>query len=632
MLAIVVEYDRKITEDQLDDLEKRWNPKYKPNKLGFTKSEGVRLLWLISNSLLINGNGHFERAMKFLSEHLGFETLLPSFDKACYRAHMFWEACDIWVDIHDEPLSENFIEFVHSSTLDVKKDLSDELDLPLEDVEKEINARWPGRWLGNFEENSRGCRFWDDNTWDQGTPNSVLVTTKGCINYSERGGQGFWSWSDIFGARFVKTYQAEKFGGVVKDWHFDSKNYYRLMNDGTIWVPFNAQATQRHLQVDYKLDGKAKKEEQSEVAQVMTLIEKSKYVDGMVPFCNNHDRIVKFNGNIYLNSARSSCVDPHPTPCTVEDWPFICSIIESLFKKDSIQFRLIQAHTQRFYGSHYRGKPEMGQVVILAGERGGGKTLYTNKIIGGLLGGVANCKSYLMDGSSFTSDLVAYPVWVMDDEDGAGDFRSRSKLTAQIKKVASSGLIKYNKKYGTTADVPWHGRCNICCNIDDQSLASMLPNLAMSVRDKLIACRVYSGMKFPNTKEETERRIQKELPYYARWLLDQDFSDVCNDHRFGVDAYIHPELEVSALQNSETFGFQEVIEMFRETIKKSHWQGTASQLWDALLKLEYDRLLGNRLNNTQIGRMTLGLIQQGYPGLSQIQKKGRREFRIEQNG
>jgi len=627
ILAIVVEYDRKFTDEQIADIEVRWNAAYKPNKIGTTKSGGVRILWLLEAPVIINGNDHFERFMKKIGGSLNFETLLPAFDKKAYSANMFWEACDVWVDIHDTPLNSNFLEFIRATTMDVQKDFVDEAEIPFDVLEEEMNRRWPGRWVGNFEAGVRGCRFWDDQTWDQGSPNPVLVTEKGCINFSSRSREGFWSWADIFGTRWVESFQHEKFGKVVREWYFDGRNYYRLIKDGTTWVPVSAATAQRHLQVDYNLDGKTKKNDSSEVAKVMTMIEKTKFVDGAVPFVNNPDKVVTFNGNTYLNTARCVCLDPAVGSFTPDDFWFIADIIDCLFRAD-IQIRTYCAWLQRFYVSHYLGKPEMGQVVIIAGERGGGKTLLTNKIIAGLVGGIANCKNFLMDGGTFSEELVSSPLWSLDDEDGAGDARTRAKMTAQIKKLSSSGLVKYNKKYGTVADIPWLGRLVMACNLDDQSLASLMPNVNMSVRDKLLAFRVYSGMKFPNSKEKTEQLIAEQLPMFARWLMDEDFSDICNDHRFGVDAYIHPELELAATQNSEAFGFQEVVDMFRAGMKKDEWVGTASGFWDELLQLEYDRLLGNRLNNTQIGRLLTGLIQTGYPYVSQSKAADRREFKI----
>lgn len=628
MLGLVTEYDKKFSDKQLGEIEDRWNPKYRPNRLGTTFSGGARLYWKFPRPVIINGDDHYKRIMRVLDEYIGFSGLLPFMDKGIFKSNLYYEACDLWVDIHDDPLSENLLEFVEGRAKDEHKDFKDLPTIDLQVVYKEVESRWPGRWDGDFELNARGCRFWDDDTWDQGTPNSAIVLEKGMYNHSERGGAGLHSWSEIFGERWLDSVMAEKFGSVCKDFFFDGRNYYRDMNDGTQWVPFNAQAVQRHLKVDYGLDGKTKLNEESEVSKVMTLIEKNKFVDGVVPFCNNPEKVVYVNGLKYLNNGKCTCVDPAEEYVTEEDFPFILEYLEKLFVSEK-QFMTILAWMKRFYMSHYSGTPEMGQVLILAGPAKCGKTLFMLKILGGLVGSVANAKSWLMDGNQFNAELVSCALWTCDDEDGVGDYRSRSKLAAQLKKVASSVMVKYNQKYGSTADIPWYGRLGIACNLDDQSLLSMLPNLSQSIRDKLIACKVADGMNFPNSRHETEATITHELPRFARFLMDLNVDDYMTDSRFGVTEYMHPDLAVAAEQNSEGYGFQEVIDAFKSSNSNKPWAGTATQLHQELAGLELDKLLGVRINNTQIGRNLMGLIQTGYPGISVHTSNHRREFRIE---
>lgn len=64
------------------------------------------------------------------------------------------------------------------------------------------------------------------------------------------------------------------------------------------------------------------------------------------------------------------------------------------------------------------------------------------------------------------------------------------------------------------------GRVVMSLNMDPNSL-SVIPSLDSSNRDKLIALRLKrkSSIKFPSNAE-VERTIAKELPHFARWLLD----------------------------------------------------------------------------------------------------------------
>ena len=632
MRCLILDYDREFTDDEIERMEGRWSASHRPNIIYKTRNGGLRIIWLFEEGfeLIINSEPHFRKLMEEFDKHLNFSNLMPNMDKKVYSSSMYWEAGVEYIDLEHPPLKASFCQYVHSQSMDITKDFANEGPLiPMEDLEAEITKRWPGRWTGLFEVGSKGCRFWDD-SWNEPTTDTVNILDQGVYNFStNKGYEGFQSWESIFGSNFVNAYKAEKIGDAILHWYFDGKSFWTLMEDGTKWVPFTIMAVSRHLRVDYGLDSKTKKDTISELDAALTLIEKTKFVDGIVPFVNNPDRVVKINGKTYLNSVKPNCVDPVECDVTPEDFSFIWAYLSHLVGQK--QLPKLLAWMARAYITHYHGDPQLGQALILAGPAATGKTLFSSKIMGGLLGSVANGKSVLLEGSSFTSTIMEAAVIMLDDEDGAGDYRSKAKRAAVLKKMTASALMSYNKKHGAQAEIPWYGRLIVTCNDDDQSLNAMMPDLNSTIKDKLLALKVFPGFEFPNGDGETDAKIAKELPYFAKYLMQIGYER--EDHRFGTKGWIHPDLEAATVQNSDSYGFREAVEIWRDLYKKSftenipqHWEGTAAQFW---VEIEQQRdAVGKSVTNTQIGRMLVALIQQGIPFITKVTTNGERLFRI----
>jgi hypothetical protein len=133
--------------------------------------------------------------------------------------------------------------------------------------------------------------------------------------------------------------------------------------------------------------------------------------------------------------------------------------------------------------------------------------------------------------------------------------------------------------------VQWQGRVIVTCNRDEQSI-QVLPDLENSILDKIMLFKTADKtVEFPEP-EELEEIFQRELPFFARFLLDYKIPPHCKgDSRFGVKSYHEVSLVQTALQSSATAEFSEILEDWKEwyfAIEEykeiKFWEGTAYKL------------------------------------------------------
>jgi hypothetical protein len=128
--------------------------------------------------------------------------------------------------------------------------------------------------------------------------------------------------------------------------------------------------------------------------------------------------------------------------------------------------------------------------------------------------------------------------------------------------------------------VIWQGRVVVTANTDEESIR-ILPDLDISILDKIMLFRAAERqMKFKSNRE-TEATLDRELPYFARWLLNYQPPEHCiGSSRFGVTPYHEASLVKMARQTSRLNSFQEVLEDWKTDYYSEHsedWCGTAHQ-------------------------------------------------------
>ena len=92
---------------------------------------------------------------------------------------------------------------------------------------------------------------------------------------------------------------------------------------------------------------------------------------------------------------------------THRKWPFLHKWLSQLFVDSSKNPALDYFYSwmQRFYTAVLDRVPLQGQALLLVGPTGRGKSLLSNKIISGLVGGFSDASDYLSGQTKFNKDL-----------------------------------------------------------------------------------------------------------------------------------------------------------------------------------------------------------------------------------
>lgn len=515
-----------------------------------------------------------------------------------------------------------------SRSREMSKDVvSIPFEVVAEEVKK---RQWPNPPPLNFCPGTRCVRFWDpsadNSSGAQITKDGIRVYTphdNGFKSWRSLLGAEF---CEQYIAKSTAPFIEDTYYCHKKDEYY---RYFRVTDRNRIphYEDRTEKVLRRELVLEAKLSDKvAKGEELSEVAKMLDTIIKRNSVCGAAPiiyrpsgrllmpefndFILNTslvtvrgaaDRLVSVDAtdlDKYEGCPRKYREDPlipaWDNPFVVSGFPNIHRWLTSVFlpnralftKWKQNNFRLHDSQGRPFCGladnqlihllswmhHFYRhaarmsAHPPRGQVLIIAGPPGVGKSFFAKHLLGLLMGNAVEADKLYLDGSRFTSSYISSPVHLIDDKLGSRTQRERLKFTELLKVAAASGSIRYEAKFGSALEsIPWAGRIVITANDDIQSL-SVMPDLDMSTRDKFMMLKFGPAKYFPDgqTFAETYRWLDEELPYFARFLLEWRIPTDIADSRFGVQAIQHPDMARASAENGNT---QTVIDVLESCIE-----------------------------------------------------------------
>jgi hypothetical protein len=607
--ALVADYDAPVSQSEHEAFLARAAADYPPNFISTTFSRGVRLVWLFESPLPVFSNAVTKGFLERLRKELRLKRLFPGLDEeAFFSPYQYYHVGRSWDIVSVRPLPAALLQSWLIGVSDKVDWRTQGEEIPLNIIAQEVEARFPGVWTGPFELGARGVRFWDP-TADCPTAAIVRETGMQCFT----GPKPFVTWREIFGQRFVDQFKADTIGAAIEGLWFDGRDYWREV--GGVWRSFRKADVALHLRVDHGIsDERRRGSNASDLDRTFNQIHAVKTVDGAAPFVFNPDRIVHANGRRYLNIARSRLIQPADGPRSWgQDFPYIAEFLAGFFDpEDQLDFLL--SWLAYGYQQAYRGKPRNGQVSFFAGDVNQGKTLFSNCLCGGLFGGHMDASDYLLGESRFNKELFEVGLWTVDDTLPSSDPRKQQLYSAMLKKIPANYSFQYHPKFRDQLLLPWAGRVIVTCNADPESIR-ILPDTEMSLLDKINLFKIRTARRdFRNAAE----RIQAELPFFARYLLDYQIPEHCQgEPRFGVKSYHHPELIETAQQSSKTAAFIELLEMFKESIfsdaSRTEWSGSASQLLAAMMADETTKNIAAKYTPDSIGRRMAQLMAQGYP-------------------
>ena len=601
-----------------------------------TFSGMIRLTWLFEQPVPADNEEVLKAFMKQFAKETKAEALLPGLDKASFHPFTYWEYSGERHTLGD-PLSPQTVERIFFNAVSGLRVSTSDINIPLEVVAEEVEKRFPNRWEGEFSEGARGPLFWVNDGIERV---GAQVTPEGMICYSTRAGSNFMSWREIFGSDFTREYEEKRLEEVVDDVWFTGQHYLtRLPFEG--WSRLNKEDFVLRLKAHGFEVGKPKKGKLiSEAEEALIYVQDYRFIHGMAPFVFNKSEIVTHNGYKYLNIANAEPIQPADNG-DPENFPWIYRFLTQVWDPVPINGvmpdKYYTAWLQRAYKSALEGKPESGHAVVIAGPPGLGKSLLSVFLLRKMFGGSSDAGDYLLNGGSgFNKELGGVGIWYVDDNTSAASFSDHRKFSEMLKKHVATPEVKYHPKYLDSVVLPWRGRLVVTCNTDADSL-SIVPNLDGTILDKLMLFKFRDDGWDPQflPSYELEAMIEKELPYFCKWLMDWEPPEAIVkgvSARYGVVPYHHPDIVSVAREASADHRIVEILNLWRKQFGKMSettvWEGNATELVAAFSAVEGLQAVVKDYSPIRLGR-ALHKVEDYCPFLTLKSKNGYSYYEID---
>tara|TARA_Y100000114_G_scaffold130512_1_gene128350 strand:- start:13873 stop:15987 length:2115 start_codon:yes stop_codon:yes gene_type:complete len=627
--GVVADFDVRMDDRQFKKFMTRViDADYQPNWICRSFSGGAHLIYQFEKKIPYTMTAHFNRFMTALRQELAVESFGPEFDKkawsntACY----FSPGTD-WVNLNKEPLGENMLYSLLYSTSKITDFSGHAVEIPMDLVAEEMEKQYPGE-LTNMKVGDR-CRFF----WDEGggvNTSGCVVRPEGMTVFTDSAPKPFYSWEEILGRDFVRKFEEDKIGGCIAPYFFDGKEYM-FVNEGKFEV-LSKESLRLALECRHGLASRPpKKGGPSEMHKAIYTIESSKRVAGFLPFVFLKDRLVDFRGKTYFNTSTITPIQPSEEGQGWGDgFPTIAKWMEHMFGEEQLRYEL--AWLGYAYRNALKGEPEKGHAHFLCGPPNCGKTLYNTTVLGGLFGGHMKATEYFMSVTPFNDYLFEEGFWTIDDSEPASDKKQLDKFTSMVKEFVANDEFQIATKFKKSGRVFWRGRLGVTLNDDPESIR-LIPDLGMSIMDKIMVFRCEAGYKFTR---ETKSLVESELPMFARWLADAETPHDLVDVRFGVKSYINSDIKDMHRQSGELETFIAIFDWARNSLADTDipgrdgvWQGTAGELL-TMAETEGAKVLIRGLGATELGVGFTKLFLQGWSGLKRIETRANRtEWQIQ---
>ena len=590
LIAVVADYDARISDKRRATQLSKMS--YKPNFISTSYSGGTHAIWLLECPIPILPGGDFEQILfDLIKKELKLATAFGPLDQnAFYNSSQYYHAGWEWRQLHTTPIPEaRCLRWFNAAMNKHRMGNSSGVIVPLERVRDEMKTRFPGRWQGEFELGSRGCRFWDSSADNH---SAAIVTERGMVCFT--GPFPFQSWQDIFGQGFIEQYMDDRIGQVLREFYCIGNNFYVLTDsvspDGSLhfaWTMQNRMNVETRLAKRFGFSTKTEKDDpQSEVKDMLGEIMERNTLEAAVPLIYREPGKTLLYGKPVLNTSFLKVYPPEMEKGKSwgDGFSWIAQFMEGLFP-DIIQREKFMAAWAYAYRNAYLGEPKNGHTIFIAGGRGVGKNFLTECLYGASMGGYSDASDYVLGSTRFNSRLFEVGVWTCNDTVTKGNNQERSIFSKFLKKLAANRQHVFEGKFKDSLTMDWQGRILVTLNTDPMSLA-ILPDIDINNADKI---SLFKASDKVLDDKDAARHAREEMGALCAFLLNWEFPEHCiGDARWGVKNYLHPELAVEATNSGSTSAFGEILslyvrDMFAADPKLERLEGSATWFLQQML-------------------------------------------------
>lgn len=319
------------------------------------------------------------------------------------------------------------------------------------------------------------------------------------------------------------------------------KKQYWICDPNGVWFQVNGEAVIQRLEALGYNAKPPKGKKFSEADRELERVRMENHIMYAGPVAGHQPGLKQSNGGKYLITRGPKLVTP-----AEGDWSDIRKLGLRLFGDE--QWERVLGWSQNAIRGLYRGGCRRGQILVLAGPPGCGKSFWQNRIITPMLGGrFAKPVQFMTGGTTFNADLIASEHLMLEDEISRTDLKSRNAFGSAIKGFTVNTAQRVHGKGDNGFSVDSSHWMTMSVNDEPENLG-ILPPLEHSIVDKLMLlwCRVAINDEWPGNKQEIDRlhhAVVDQMPAFIHYLTESHKirGEIAHE-RYGVKAFLHQEL------------------------------------------------------------------------------------------
>ena len=373
-------------------------------------------------------------------------------------------------------------------------------------------------------------------------------------------------------------------------YHAQDTSYWRRDESGR-WIRVNDTSAKCFV-VEYGYHGTATETgANSESSRCLMKIQSTRNVAYIGPLAGYPTGVYSMNGRHVLVTESPSFIEAQSG-----EWPTLKRLFDGLFIHDDVdQLPYFYGWLQSAMESFRLRRWKSSQLLALAGPVSCGKSLTQNLITTMFGSRSSQPYSFMMGRTDFNSHLFRGEHLMLEDEAENSRYENRRHFAANIKKLLCNRdqYVHGKNKEAATLQPIW--RMSLSLNDDPEAL-QVLPPFDSDVHDKIIALRVKPAaneLKSSLGMDEDQfwKLLVNELPAFLHYVEHEfEVPAELRDVRYGIRAFQHPDLVEKIQETAPQMKLIELVdaELFRHERNLGGWEGTASQLAQALTQENRD--------------------------------------------
>ena len=335
--------------------------------------------------------------------------------------------------------------------------------------------------------------------------------------------------------KFTEEYEAK----APETYYDQQRKEYLVQDSRNNWMPLSETSYKRKLKSEGFSSKVDKNKGTSPIDDILLNVQHEHNIDYKGPLAGYKAGIREFGTTRILVTSSPKIID-----AAEGDWSTLRQLMVGLLGEE--QFPYFCGWLKIAYDALLAGQIRPGQVVVLCGPHGCGKSLLQN-LVTEILGG-RSAKPYqnMRGGTEFNADLFGAEHLMIEDEQPARDIRSRRAFGAAIKNMSVSETQRLHPKGKDAITLEPFWRVTVSLNDEDENIL-VLPPLDDSIKDKMMLFKVAKCAMPMATRTLKERKafrstLTNDIPGFLHHLTNWNIPESMQCDRYGVLHYHHHDI------------------------------------------------------------------------------------------